>query len=152
MFKAKRHRKKGSQLPQPGALITSADNSWPPPLPFHIAQKFLSRTYSHFTNMSHPYEHTHSHDTHTHTLTHSLTHTLTKTKTYIKSVNMCGWGIFGAVWKGRGGDQELSAEVIRAPGWGSWSPQSFFFKSFSHFSAGTLLFLATPKILHAEVR
>ena len=29
----------GFQLPQPGALITSADNSWPPPLPFHIAPK-----------------------------------------------------------------------------------------------------------------
>ena len=31
--------KGGFQLPQPGALITSADNSWPPPLPFHTAPK-----------------------------------------------------------------------------------------------------------------
>ena len=39
VFKAKKtDRKGGFQLPQPGALITSADNSWPPSLPFHIAR------------------------------------------------------------------------------------------------------------------
>ena len=27
---------------------------------------------------------------------------------------------FGAVWKGRGGGLELSAEAIRAPVWGNW--------------------------------
>ena len=37
-------------------------------------------------------------------------------------VNMFWWGIFRTVWKGRGGGQELSAEVIRAPGWGSRYP------------------------------
>ena len=96
----------GYQLPQPGALITSADNSWPPPLPFHTAQKFLFPTYSRFINIPHPYKHTHSHrQTHTHTHTHTLTGTC------IKSVNMFGWGIFGAVWKGRNGSQELSAEM-----------------------------------------
>ena len=41
---------------------------------------------------------------------------------YIKSVNMFGYGSFGAVWIGRGGGQELFAEVIGAPGWGSWNP------------------------------
>ena len=47
---------------------------------------------------------------------------ITHTETCIKSVNMFGWGIFGAVWKGTGGGQELSVEVIRAPGWGSENP------------------------------
>ena len=65
----------------------------------------------HFINMPHPYKYTHSHS-----------QTNTHTGTCIKSVNMFCWGIFGALWKGRGGGQELSAEVIRAPGWGSWYP------------------------------
>ena len=73
--------------------------------------------------------------THTHTHTHSLMHT----ETCIKSVNMFGWGIFGAIWNGRGAAQELSAEVIRAPGWGSWNPplfdQSFCFIHISLFCA-----------------
>ena len=30
-------------VPQTGALITSADNSWPPPLPFHTALKLPQR-------------------------------------------------------------------------------------------------------------
>ena len=70
----------------------------------------------------HPQTHIHSH-------THTHTHTLTHGETCIKSVNMFGWGIFGAVWKGRGGAQELSAEAIRAPSWGSWYPpfRSVFF-------------------------
>ena len=45
-------------------------------------------------------------------------------------MNMYGWGIFGAVRKGRGSGQELSTEAIRAPGWDSWNPpfdQSFCF-------------------------
>ena len=39
------------------------------------------------------------------------------------------WGIFIAVWKGKCGGQELSVEVIRAHGWGSWYPsfRSMFF-------------------------
>ena len=37
-------------------------------------------------------------------------------------VNMFCWGIFRTVWKAIGGGQELSAEVIRAPGWGSRYP------------------------------
>ena len=35
---------------------------------------------------------------------------------------MLDCGIFRAVWKGRGGGQELSADVIRAPVWGNWYP------------------------------
>ena len=146
MFKATILIEKGGfRLPQPGALITSTDNSWPPPLPFHTALKIHQRTYTRFINMPHPYKHSHSHRqkhthtgsfTHTHTHTHTLTHWLTRTRTHtrthahththtgkcVKSVNMFGWGIFGAVWKGRGGGQELSVGVIRAPGWGSWYP------------------------------
>ena len=99
------------------------------------------RTCLRFINIPHSYKHTHSHKqthTHTHWLIHSLTHTHTHTHTHIhtkththilkhtgtcvKSVNMFSWGIFGAVWESRGGGQELSAEVIRAPGWGSWYP------------------------------
>ena len=38
------------------------------------------------------------------------------------SVNTFGWITFRAIWKGRGGGQELSAEVKRSPGWGSWYP------------------------------
>ena len=34
-------------------------------------------------------------------------------------VNMFCWGIFRAVGKGRGDDQELSAEVVMAPVWGN---------------------------------
>ena len=54
--------------------------------------------------------------------------------------NMFCWGIFRTVCKGRGGGQELSAEVIRAPGWGSryrtlLLDQSFYFKHISHFCA-----------------
>ena len=51
----------------------------------------------------------------THWLIHTHTHTLTNTETCTKSVNMFGWGIFGAVWKGTGCGQELSAKVIMAP-------------------------------------
>ena len=42
------HHRLCLSVPHTGALITSADNSWPPPLPFHTALKFLSRTYSRF--------------------------------------------------------------------------------------------------------
>ena len=38
-LKQKDWSKRGIQLTQPGALITSPDNSWPPPLPFHAAPK-----------------------------------------------------------------------------------------------------------------
>ena len=43
-------------------------------------------------------------------------------------------GIFTAVWKGRGGGQEFSAEVIRVPGWVpgiAMFDQSFCFKRVS---------------------
>ena len=39
VFKAKNWSKRGYQLPQPAALITSTDNSWPPPLSFHTSSK-----------------------------------------------------------------------------------------------------------------
>ena len=40
MFKAKRLIEKvGTRYLKTGALTTSADNSWPPPLPFHTALK-----------------------------------------------------------------------------------------------------------------
>ena len=75
-------------------------------------------THLHTDSFTHTHTHTHIVYTHTHIYTDIFTHT----KTCIKSVNMFGWGIFGAVWKGRDGGQEFSAEVIRAPGWGSWNP------------------------------
>ena len=122
----------GDQLPQPGALITSAGNFRSPPLPFHTSLK-----------IPHPHKHTHI-DKHTHSHTDSFTHThihkLTHTETCIKCVNMFGWGIFGAVWKGTSGGQELSAEVIRAPGRGSWNPPF----SISLFSLNTLAFFCAP--------
>ena len=44
MFKGRRLIEKGGyRLPQPGALITSADNSGPPSLPFHIVLKILQQ-------------------------------------------------------------------------------------------------------------
>ena len=73
---------------------------------------------------------------------------------------MFDWGIFRAVWKGRGGGQELSAEVIGhlfevlAPIFSISAfglNISFFMLREEHFSASTLLFFATPKILRAEV-
>ena len=81
--------------------------------------------------LTHVDKHTHSYTdsfTHSHTHTHTLSHSLTLSETYIESVNMFDWGIFGAVRKGRGGGQVLFAEVIRAPGWGSWNHplRSFF--------------------------
>ena len=71
--------------------------------------------------MPYPYRHTHSHrlkHTHTHTHTHTYTQSLTQAREHRdmhKNVNMFGRGIFRAMWKGRGGGQELSAEVMRAP-------------------------------------
>ena len=50
----------------------------------YSSKKSLSRTYSHFTNMPHPYNHTHSHRQ-THTLTLTRTHTLTHIETCIKA-------------------------------------------------------------------
>ena len=48
-------------------------------------------------------------DKHTYSHTDSFTHTRARarahTETCIKSVNMFGWGIFGAVWNGRDGDK-----------------------------------------------
>ena len=69
--------------------------------------------------VTHIEKHTHSRtDSFTHTHTH--THTHTPTGAWIKKVNTFDWGIFGAVWKGRGGGQKFFAEVIKAPGSGSW--------------------------------
>ena len=103
----------------------------------------LTNTVNHIDKHTHINTHTHTHTdscilslslslTHTHTHTHSLsptlslslslTHSLSHTGKCIKRVNTFDWGIFGAVWKCRGGGQEYSAEVIRAPGWGSWNP------------------------------
>ena len=127
-------------------------------MPHHYKRTHSHRqTHSHTDSFAHrqtdrhtqKHKHKHTH-THTHTQTHTITHTLSLTHTHtrararthgqtcIKSVNMFGWGIFGAVWKGRGGGQELCAEVIRAPGWGIWNPlfdQSFCFKHISLFCA-----------------
>ena len=63
-------------------------------------------------------------DKHIHSYTDSFTHKHTHTHihTCIKSMNMFSWGIFGAVWKGRGGGQELSSEVIRTPSWRNLYP------------------------------
>ena len=48
--------------------------------------------------------HTHTH-THTHTDSLTLTHRLSLTHTWIciKKVNMFGWGVIRALWKGRSG-------------------------------------------------
>ena len=56
--------------------------------------------------------HTH---THTHTHIHTDAITLTHTGICIIKREYVRLGIFRAVWKGRGGGQELLAEVIRAP-------------------------------------
>ena len=71
--------------------------------------------------LNHIDKYTHTH-THKQTMSLSLCLSLSHTGTCIKSVNTFDWGIFGAVSKCRGGGQEFSAEVIRAPGWGSWYP------------------------------
>ena len=92
--------KEGYHLPQPGALITSADNFWPLPLPFHAALK-IPQPNSRFINMPHPQKQIHSLiQTHIFTLslirslahllphtcmqacTHSLTHTHTHAHTH----------------------------------------------------------------------
>ena len=98
VFKAKNWSKRGYQLPQPGALIISADNSWSPPLPFHTALKFLNRTYSHFTNMPHPYKHITILDkrTHIHTQTHCHAHRdMYKQCEYVRLRNF--WSCIGKV-------------------------------------------------------
>ena len=72
--------------------------------------------------LTHIGKHTHTHyDSLTLSLSHTYTHT--HTHTYIHAHrDMCKKSEyvylrkFGAVWKGRYGGQELSAEVIRAPG------------------------------------
>ena len=111
----------------------------------------------------------------THTLTHSLARSHRQTRTLshrhiqtdslthrviIKIVSTFGWGISRAAWKGRGRGQELSAEVIRAPGWSNWYPlfdQSLFFKHISlyaptgAFSSHTFIFPATAKIVRAKL-
>ena len=51
-------------------------------------------------------------------------------------VNMFCWGIFRTVWQGRGGGQELSAELIRSPVEVAGTllfDQSFFFQHISFF-------------------
>ena len=81
---------------------------------------------THTKKQTHLYKHTNSHlhlhrQTHTHTHTHThrskFTHSQTHTQAYRdmhKEMNMFDWGIFRAVCRGRGGGQELSAQVIRA--------------------------------------
>ena len=81
MFKAKKtYWKGGYQLPPLGALITSADNYWPPPLPFHttlkIPQPKIFMLYQH-TSLSQIHSLTHI-DKHTHTHTHIYAHTHTQ--------------------------------------------------------------------------
>ena len=99
----------------------------------HILSTWFIITNTHTHSHRQTHTHTHSHRQ-IHTMTHSLTHKhkhknthththiLTHGGTCVRSVNMFGWGIFGTIWKGRGGGHEFSAEVIRAPGWGSWYP------------------------------
>ena len=134
MFKAKR-------LIEKGGTVYLNQVPWSPQqtIPDHRLylsiqfKKFLSKTYSRCINMPHPYKHTQSYkqtNTHTDSFSLSLTHILSlslslslmHTGTCIKCVNTFDWGIFGAVWKCRGGGQEFSAEVIRAAGWGSLVP------------------------------
>ena len=157
-------RKSGYQLPQPATLTTSADNSCPIDSTYPYSfKKFLSRTYSRFINMFCPHKHTHN-VFHSHKYTHSLSHTYTYAHRdmHKKSVHMFGWEIFRAVWKGTGGGQELSVEVIKAAGWGNWYlplfDQSLFVLNivtfslrWEHFSAGTVLFTTITKILNVEV-
>ena len=55
---------------------------------------------------------------------------------HVDRVKMFVWGIFRAASKGISSGQELTAELIRAPEWGSWYPvfdQSFCFKCISLF-------------------
>ena len=86
--------KQNDLLLQPGALITSADNSWPPPLPFHAFLKIPLQNI--FTLYQHaPPLQTHSiTSTNTHTLTHSLSlslslsHTHTHTHTLTLSLSL----------------------------------------------------------------
>ena len=126
MFKTKRLIEQGVPEPQPGALITSADNKFlTTASTFPYSSKNSSAEHIHDVSICLILTNTLSHidkHTHTHWFTHTHTHTLTHTGTCIKSVNTFDWGIFGSVWKYRGHGQEFSAEVIRAPGWGSWNP------------------------------
>ena len=83
-----------SYLPQTDALITSANNSWPPHVPFHTALKipqpehihalstWLTIKNSHRKTHTHIDKNTNSH-IHSHTLTHTDTHTHTLTHTGI---------------------------------------------------------------------
>ena len=78
----------GYRLSQPGALITSADNSWPPPLPFHTVLKIPQQnifTMYQLASLTHSHRQTHTH-THTRALTywliHSHIHTHKHTKTH----------------------------------------------------------------------
>ena len=100
---------------------------------------------------------------HTHTLTHSLTHTLTNTETYIKA-SICSaeeflelYGKVEAVV--RNCLLQLSGQLVEIAGTPPFSIILFTLNTLAflglrqeHFPAGTLLFLATPKILHAEMR
>ena len=79
IFNAKTNRKGGYQLPQTGALITSADNSSPSPLPFHTALKITQ------PNIFTLYQHTHI-GKHTHLQTHTNTHTYTHTHSSAKHI------------------------------------------------------------------
>ena len=70
------------------------------------------------SNESYVHTHTHTHSythIHTHTHTHTDAFTLTHTGICIRKREHVRLRNSRAVWKGRGGGQELSAEVIRAP-------------------------------------
>ena len=79
---------------QPAALITSADNSWPPALPFHAALIFPqpniftifqhaspSQTHSPTLSLTHSHRQTRT-PTHIYSLTHSPIHSLTQSFTH----------------------------------------------------------------------
>ena len=143
------------QLPQPGALITSAENSWPPPLHFHTAPKIPQSNV--FTLFIHVpvcvcererervcvcerdrecvcvrereresvcvcvcvWEREREWKSQCVCLFVYVIECVCKDETCWYIVNMFCWGIFRTVWKGKGSGQELSAEVITEPGWGS---------------------------------
>ena len=80
----------------------------------------LSLSLSLSLSLTHTHTHTNSH-THTHTLSLSLSLSLSQTRTFtltgicMKMLEYVRVKIFRAICKGRGGGQELSAEVIKAP-------------------------------------
>ena len=134
-LKQKDWSKRGYQLPTRGSdylsrqfLITASTLSYSSKTSSAEHIHTLPTCLTLINTLTHIDKHTHTHTltdwltdslTHSHTHTHTHTHTRARTETCIKRENMFGWGICGVVWKGKGGGQELFAEVIRAPGWGS---------------------------------